>query len=95
LNAASHRLETTKERERSTEKQAAPAATEAQEPSTVSDVNRPPAPEEDQVIERKIVEAELAGRTTVADALARQLDARRRERAGSVVLDFPRRAGRR
>ena len=38
----------------------------------------------DADIERRMVAAELAGRTTVADALARELEARRQARVGKL-----------
>jgi hypothetical protein len=83
---------------RSTEKQAESGTTRGVAPSTVSDVYRPLAPEvlsEDDEMERCLVEAELAGRRTVADALARQLEARRRARARNVVsLDAKRSSSR-
>jgi hypothetical protein len=88
LKSRSSRPETTKADARSIEKEAAPSSARVAEPSTVSDVRRPREPEpalEDDEIERHIVKAELAGRVTVADALARQLDARRGARAGKVV----------
>jgi hypothetical protein len=42
----------------------------------------------DEDIERLIVEAELAGRRTVADALARQLETRRAGRAAGNVISL-------
>jgi hypothetical protein len=40
-------------------------------------------------LERRIVEAELAGRSTVADVLARRLEAHRKATAAGNVLAFP------
>jgi hypothetical protein len=52
--------------------------------STIQDVSRPGDPE-DAEIERRMVAAELAGRTTVADALARELEAARKGRMSNVI----------
>jgi hypothetical protein len=52
--------------------------------ATVAPVARSAEPT-DAEIERRMVTAELAGRTTVADALARELEARRLSRTGNVV----------
>jgi hypothetical protein len=86
LKSCSSRPEKTKADSPFTEKKAPMATAVAPEPSTVSDRSEPSEPEpEDDELERRMVAAEIAGRHTVADALARRLDAKRRERRANVV----------
>ena len=69
------------EGERSTGKQAVPAPAAGHPAGAIVDQRGPGKTEVDEAdIERRMVAAELAGRTTVADALARQLEALRAER---------------
>jgi hypothetical protein len=42
-------------------------------------------PPHEAEIERRIVDAELAGRSTIADALAKRLEAMRAQRSAEVV----------
>lgn len=67
-----------------------PRASEA--PPEPSPPSAPGGAERDEEeLERRMVEAELSGRLTVADALARALEARRAARAAGNVIALPRR----
>jgi hypothetical protein len=67
------------------EKHAESSPATAPSPGTFRDASRPGDPE-DAELERRIVAAELAGRTIVADALAMELKARRAARAAGNVV---------
>ena len=53
--------------------------------ATARDEPQPVAPDAVADLERRMVDAELAGRQTVADAIARRLEALRTRAVGNVI----------
>ena len=80
--------ESSTEEPQSPEKDAESSTVASHEPSAFMDSTQPKITELDSAdaeLERRIVEAELAGRSTVADVLARQLEARRANGGAGLV----------